>query len=413
MLELPRDLTDAAIAILTREPCVGPRELSDPTQPDLRLLVGAGTAEWMVVTQAKGGVRLRMPLGVWPALGPADARAAAQSLKVGVPALPQSPDLTVGTMLARYTARRLVQLRRGDQVGRALERTLHNVLDKDPCSVSRRELAAIIDEAAEHAPISANRCLSYTKAFFAWSVGRGYIDANPASGISRPTRERARERTPSLAELVEIWWAADEIGYPFGTAIQSLMLTAARRDEIGEMEWTEVDWGSDVVRPSWSLPAHRSKNRRALRNPLSSLALNILQKAKASQTAPGRYVFSTGRVAGPISGWSKAKARIDRLIVKRRAARSALATDLVPWRVHDLRRSFATLACDELQIDPAIADRCLNHVGSSTTSTISRVYGRSEMFEPRRDALQRWADLLATAIETGRPTAINPESASP
>ena len=70
-----------------------------------------------------------------------------------------------------------------------------------------------------------------------------------------------------------------------------------------------------------------------------------------------------------------------------------------PWRLHDLRRGFATQACDLLQIDAAVADRCLNHVGSATTSTIARVYGRSEMFAQRRDALIRWADLLEAALK--------------
>lgn len=68
----------------------------------------------------------------------------------------------------------------------------------------------------------------------------------------------------------------------------------------------------------------------------------------------------------------------------------------------DLRRSFATNACDVLQIDPAVADRCLNHVGASTTSTISRVYGRNEMFEQRRDALRKWSAFFGETVANGQ-----------
>jgi hypothetical protein len=72
---------------------------------------------------------------------------------------------------------------------------------------------------------------------------------------------------------------------------------------------------------------------------------------------------------------------------------------MAPWRIHDFRRSFATIACDRLHIDPAVADRCLNHIGSATSSAISRVYQRGEMFEQRSKALRRWAKLLLKHIE--------------
>ena len=36
---------------------------------------------------------------------------------------------------------------------------------------------------------------AYLKAFFGWAVGRGYLEANPAAGISKPSREVARDRT--------------------------------------------------------------------------------------------------------------------------------------------------------------------------------------------------------------------------
>ena len=75
---------------------------------------------------------------------------------------------------------------------------------------------------------------------------------------------------------------------------------------------------------------------------------------------------------------------------------------MAPWRIHDFRRSFATGACDHLRIDPVVADRCLNHVGASTTSTVARVYGRSEMIAQRRDALERWAALVTDADAPNR-----------
>ena len=68
------------------------------------------------------------------------------------------------------------------------------------------------------------------------------------------------------------------------------------------------------------------------------------------------------------------------------------------WTFHDLRTTFVTLACEELGVDAAIADRILNHVASATTSKIMRVYNRSELFEQRRRALFSWENLVRSEV---------------
>ena len=167
------------------------------------------------------------------------------------------------------------------------------------------------------------------------------------------------------------------------------------------MRVAELDIGSDPSLACWVIPAERSKNGRAIRVPLAPLAAAILTKALGERGEAGPFVFSTtGRAA--VSGWSKAKARIDRLIAASRAA--AGREPMAPWRFHDLRRSFATNACDVLHVDPAVADRCLNHVGAGTTSTVSRIYSRNELFDQRRDALAKWANLLEGILGVGGET---------
>ena len=64
------------------------------------------------------------------------------------------------------------------------------------------------------------------------------------------------------------------------------------------------------------------------------------------------------------------------------------------WTFHDLRTTFTTLACDELQVDAAVADRILNHVASATTSKIMRIYNKSELFDARQKALGAWEGLV-------------------
>ena len=103
----------------------------------------------------------------------------------------------------------------------------------------------------------------------------------------------------------------------------------------------------------------------------------------------------------PVSGFAKAKRRLDAAIAQARMERAVLAGDdpeacemMPPWTIHDLRTTFNTHACEILEVPPHVADRILNHVATATRSKIMRVYNKSELFEPRRQALIAWADLL-------------------
>ena len=304
--------------------------------------------------------------------------------------------MTVRKLLEIYERRRLVQLRKGKVIERSIRAALADVLDLDPVDLTRRHIAEAVDVVADRAPIHGNRTLAYLKAFFAWSRGRGYIECNPAEGIAKPTREHARERTPSLSEVAEIWQAAGELGYPFGPIVRLLVLTAARRDEVGAIKPEEIEAASDTGTGVWTLPASRSKNGRAIRAPLSASSMTIIDEALRARPAGAAYIFTT-LGDRPVSGWSRAKRRLDACIAARRLKDKRIPIE--PWRFHDLRRAFATQACDHLKVDPALADRCLNHVGASTTSTVARVYGRSELFDQRRDVLNRWAELVKQAID--------------
>jgi integrase len=397
---LQGDFTDVSIKTMLSGATTRKRaEIADRREPGLRLRLGPDGATWSVMTYTLSGSRVRVPVGAWPAVGVDEARSFAGALKATFqqPHAPDEPTLSLRTLLDRYEARRLSQLRKGAVMARALQLGLADILPLEASLIGRREISAAIDDMADRAPIHANRVLAYAKAFFGWCVGRGYLDANPATNISKPTVERARTRTPSLEEVREIWRAAGTLGYPFGPITQLLILTAMRRDEIGAMRVDEFEDQNATGESCWVLPAERSKNGRAIRIPLPPPAAGIVREVRAAHPSNEIFLFTTtGRT--PPSGWSRAKARLDKAIAAQRRANDR-SQDMAPWRLHDLRRSFATGACDLLRIDPVVADRCLNHVGSGTTSTVSRIYGRSEMFDQRRDALRRWADLVTGVVD--------------
>jgi integrase len=386
-------------------------ELIDGLEPGLRLRIGAVHRRWSYLTRATTRARLRIPLGAWPEVSVADARRLVARLKATLdqPDTDDGGAMTVGDLVNRYDARRLSQLRKQRVMLRAITVALAPVWHLEPSALGRRHISEIVDGMADRAPIHANRVLAYLKAFFGWAVGRGYLEVSPAAGISKPSRETTRERTPTVDELVEIWEASSSLGYPFGPIIKLLILTASRRDEVGAMRVEEVSLSADGDEGCWTLPASRSKNGRAIRMPLGVLGCQVAQDALRGRPSAGPFVFSTTGTT-PVSGWSRAKSRLDKLISQRRRG-SGVRADMEPWRIHDLRRAFATAACDVLQVDPAVADRCLNHVGAATTSTVSRIYGRNEMFDQRREALLKWEQLLLSAGCRSAPTGCAPTEA--
>ena len=395
-------------------------ELSDEREAGLRIRAGERSATWLLSVRLHNGKRSRIKLGIWPSMGVSDARKAAQARKLEVSEgldpnaakreavrqaeLAAAARKTLRDVLDQYQSAKLVQLRRGPGVRRALDGqrgVLRAFGTREITSITRGDIANAIRVHALKAPIAANRGLAYARAFFNWCMDEGILDANPAVTIKKPAKERQRDRFHSLGELREIWDAAGTLGYPFGPFYRLLILIPMRREEIAAMPLAELVLGSESAPDDavWTLPAERTKCENALRVPLSALARSIIVDTIADPERPksSPFVFSmTGDTQ--ISGFAKAKRRLDAAILNARikaAEQSGAEAGPMPhWTVHDLRTTFSTQASDELHIDISVADRILNHVATSTTSKIKRIYNKSELFEPRKKALAEWARLV-------------------
>ena len=381
-------------------------ELADDREPGLRLRLGRRGARWSTLVRMPTGRRTRVPLGYWPEVDIAEARRKAQSVK-GKVLGGQDPNyarylsnqtLTVGEVYEIYRSIKLPTLRSEKKIAAVLAPMIKILGPRPITSITRREIAELVDRSAPSAPYMANRKLAHLRAFLNWAMQRGHLDDCPAKMIGKPTREIPRERTPTISELCEIWSAAGQLGFPFEPIVKILMLLASRRQEVAAMrrEELEIARGPNGLIGVWHIPAERSKNGRSLRVPLApvicEILLEILMHAKFH--APQDLVFSTNGRSAP-SGWSKVKRRLVAKIQEARdAERGGSAPAMPEWRLHDFRRSFVTHACDVLLVDAAVADRCLNHVGAATASTVARIYARNEMFEQRRAALFAWADFL-------------------
>lgn len=314
---------------------------------------------------------------------------------------------TLAEVLDQYEREKLKALRRGDATRRALDGKcglLADFREREPSSIQRTEIRAALRKRAALAPISANRQLAYASAFFNWCVIEEIVPENPARSIPKPAQEIPRDRHHSVDELAEIWAASKSLGYPFGPLTRLLIVLPMRREELAAMPIAELDLGDeDATEGVWTLPAERTKRANALRVPLSPLARSIINDAIGDKGRPKQslFVFSTTG-ATSVSGFAKAKRRLDKLVATARAkvakAEGMEAKPMPHWTFHDLRTTFTTLACEELNVDAAVADRILNHVASATTSKIMRIYNMSELFEPRRQALRAWEAFVQAKV---------------
>jgi integrase len=261
--------------------------------------------------------------------------------------------------------------------------------------------------AARGAEVQANRVLQRLRAMFNWSVSRRLLPASPVTGVKLPTKERARDRWLSDEEVVWFWRACDQLGAPFGPLFKLLLLTAQRRDEVGTMEWSEIE----LDRRLWTLPRHKAKNDRVHEVQLSDAAIDVL---KGIDRVGNRYVFTTDGKK-PASGFSGAKVRLDAAMIRARrrslglpekddefrkalqlGAGEPLAAEIPEFILHDLRRT-ATSGMARLKIGPHVVDRILNHT-SGTIRGVAAIYNRFEYTDERRDALQAWGAYVQNLV---------------
>jgi hypothetical protein len=73
------------------------------------------------------------------------------------------------------------------------------------------------------------------------------------------------------------------------------------------------------------------------------------------------------------------------------------------WRLHDLRRTFAS-GLASLSVQLPVIERLLNHISGSFGGIVS-VYQKHEFAAEKREALQRWAQHVQGLVE-GQPTKV-------
>lgn len=231
-------------------------------------------------------------------------------------------------------------------------------------------LTAMDAMVARGAPGSANHAFAAIRKLFNWCVERGFLETSPCQSLRLPSKPKSRDRVLSDSELVALWHASAEQGYPFGPLFQLLLVTAQRRGEVVGMTWDEIDFEARL----WAMSGGRTKNGKPHVVPLSDLAIAIL---RAQPRFESPFVFpARGKPDRPYSGYSKGKRELDAL------------AGLRDWTLHDLRRTAATRMA-ELGVPPHVVEKILNHLTGSFGG-VAGVYNRFSYQTEMREALDVW-----------------------
>jgi integrase len=389
-------LTAAIIRTLTLPPGVTDKTFWDDDLPAFGLRLRAGGSRTWIVQYAIAGQTRRMVLGSIETLDPGKARNLARDLLARVrigedPARDkqivreQARD-TIGALLPRFLARQRTRLKPRSWIETNRHLTQH-CRPLHPISIQaldRRAVATLLaDIDSNSGPAAANRVRGSLSAFCTWAAREGYLETNPALYTNKAVESRPRDRVLANAELALIWNALGDDRY--GAIIKLLILTGARREEIGALRWDEVDFNTGVI----VLPPARTKNRREHIIPLSAEARAVLEAQ--SRTAPDGMVFGTGKSGHGFQDWSGCKRDLDQRI-------AAAGKTLAPWRVHDFRRVVSTVLHERLAVPPHVIELILGH----HRATVATVYNKALHLDERRRALQRWTTYVM-AVVTGKP----------
>jgi integrase len=331
-----------------------------------------GDIRKVVLDDARAIARKRfamVELGEDPAANRIAAKAAADHIIV---------KLTVSDLTDRYLASRrdIVTSATFIDMTRYFESHWKPLRERPADAVGLADVAACLqDIIVKNGRVAAARARAYLKAAYAWGMGEGLVGSNPVIASNVPDKDiPSRDRILSDSELRTVWNACDGDSN-FDKIVRLLILLGCRRQEVGSLKWSELDFEAGTV----IISGARTKSGNTLELALPDMALEILRSVPRRDD--GDFVFGT---VGFVS-WSMAVSML----------RKRITEPMAPWVLHDLRRSFRS-GLGRIGILPHLAERLVGHsVGSTNEKIYDRYTYRAEM----RNALLRWADHVRATVE--------------
>jgi integrase len=298
--------------------------------------------------------------------------------------------------------------RKSKEVERDLRREfIPRWADKPIIDITAQDVRDIIKAAKDRgAPYQAHNLLVLARRMFSWIIDQQVygIETSPCERLKPKAiigKKVFRSRILREDELRAFWRATRRLSYPYGPLLQMLALTGQRKSEVAEARWSEID----LDRKLWTIPAGRMKADAAHVVPLSDDVVAILRALPRFRR--GDYLFSTIFGMKPVNGFSKAKQRADKRMLRglQAIARTRNETPpaaLEPWVIHDIRRTMRT-GLSALPVPDIVRELVIAH----TKPGLHRVYDQHAYLDEKRRALDLWAARLRETVEPMRAVSAN------
>ena len=379
--------------------------LTDAGHPGLRLLVQKTVKRWTYRFRDKGKLRV-ITLGYYIGegadehMGLAEARQAHQNYVVAKKGNKDIVEKRKTDKAGAYTVKKLcgdyirqyaqVKKRSWKEDDRMLTKDIIPLWgDREASSITPVEVVDLMDAVRLRGERAAQLLLATLRKAYSVAIQRHRVKINPCSGVEIFTSEKPDPRFldfPELKTFLEKLPTA-----PMFDATKDVLhlqlLTAARKGEVCEMEWSEVNFDEKV----WTLPKAKAKNKQAHRVMLSKQAMEIIERQPKKDD--NNYVFASRRKGGHVRGDS----------VNESLNKSMKHFGLSHFTPHALRHSALTgLSC--LGATGEIQDRVSNH---KDKSSVRKHYDHYRHDKEAREWLQTFADHLDSLMEDNNVVSIS------
>lgn len=365
-------------------PASGQAFYRDETLKGFALRVTSGCKAFVVEKRIGGKVR-RITLGKYPALKPETARRMAQELlgKIAAGLDPvaerqanEASAVTLAEVFEAYQAARALKPKTLHEYKRLMTTALASWRSQPMRSITR-------DMVAEHfqamttasGPALANLAMRLLRALFNFAQAtQPTITENPVRRLSDTRAWNRIDRRRSTIKLHEMaaWYKAARTT-PAGDYLILVLFTGLRRQEAASLRWTDIDL------PGRALTVRDTKNGTPHALPLPGFLADMLARRK--ELVGSSFVFPGDGASG-------------HLVEPRKSIEGITKETGIAFSVHDLRRTFATVA-ESLDIPAYTLKRLLNHASGNDVTGGYVVIGVERLRQP----MERIAAELCKAMK--------------
>lgn len=236
-------------------------------------------------------------------------------------------------------------------------------------SITGPEVQALYDAIAKTRATEANRWFSAVRRAFQVAVRRGLVGANPAAMLERRPDALPRQVVLTDKELVRVVKAIKKLTDPVvKTALLLLAGTGARLSEVRAMRWQDLDLRGRL----WTLPVTKSGRPRTI-----ALTLEQVKMLRGLARLDDSLVFPGNRFHLDRDGQPRETRPVSDSHLSRTWVEVCQVAKVEGKTIHDLRRSFATLA--RRQADLGTASRILGHTSTAITAKVYDVWSGDDL----------------------------------